>query len=125
MQLSIVGNNVNHVNTAFDPGTSDFPLSAIAAISSVSGTAGYTVKSDVRGNTVPSGTAFDLLPTFIEIFETAGTTCQLVDNPPASADATTELTEAHTNPANNNTGSASANAGVALIAGPLTQPSIP
>ncbi len=116
--ITITNNDVDHTNLPFNPGTSDFPLPAISVVTSVSGIAGYTIRTQVTGNTVPAGTAFDLLPTFIEVFESASTNLQLVDVAPASASATAELTS-------HNTGSASANAGVSLIAGPINLPAAP
>ena len=77
-----------------------------------------TVRADIRGNTVPTTPAFDLLSTQIGFYEydAAGAhgIGQLVDTAPVSADATAQLTST-------NTGSASA-FGVALIPGPITTP---
>jgi hypothetical protein len=111
--VTITNNNVNHVNTGFNPGTSDFPLPAIYVSGDNQGTAGI-FRADVTGNTVPSGTSFNFLGTFIELFEYTGPTgdLRLVDTPPASANATAQLTST-------NTGSASASAGVTLISGPI------
>jgi hypothetical protein len=105
------------------PGTaaSGFPLSAImveADNQSGADNKSPTVRADIRGNTVPAGTAFDLLSTNIGFYEYDAANGhgigQLVDTPPASADATAQLTST-------NTGSASA-FGVALIPGPITTP---
>jgi VCBS repeat-containing protein len=109
--ITIINNNVV-------PGDiTGFPLSAIylAADSQTGGA--VTVRADVRGNTVPSsGTVFDSLNAYLIVDEVvAAAAMQLVDSPPASANATAQLTST-------NTGSASANAGVALIAGPITTP---
>lgn len=108
LDLTITNNDVNPQDT------SGFPLAAIFAQSNTV-TVGNTLRADIRGNTVPVGTAFDLLSTFITLVETSASTCQLVDTAPASANATAQLT-------NTNTGSASANAGVSLIAGPISLP---
>jgi hypothetical protein len=81
----------------------------------VAGVAGHAMRADIRGNTVPAGVSFDLHPTFIAVVETGATTLNLVDTAPASANATAQLSST-------NTGSAGANAGVGLIAGPLDLP---
>jgi hypothetical protein len=77
-----------------------------------------TVRADIRGNTVPNTSIFDLLPTQLSFYEydAAGGhgIGQLVDTAPASADATAQLTST-------NTGSASA-FGIALIPGPIQTP---
>lgn len=94
--------------------TSGFPLHAIVVQSNCV-TVCNTVRSDVWGNTVPAGVTTDLLVTFLALVETAASTLQLVDTAPASLACTDQLTTT-------NTGSASANAGCALIAGPITTP---
>jgi hypothetical protein len=113
--VTITNNDVNPQDT------SGFPLAAIFVQSNCVGVCN-TVRADVRGNTVPAGTAFDILPTFITLAETSGapsppgtSTLELVDTAPASASCTAQLTST-------NTGSASANAGCALIAGPINTP---
>lgn len=121
LDVTVTNNNVNHVNLGFLPGTSDFPLAAILVQSNCIGVCNR-VRSDVRLNTVPAGTAFDLLPTHISLVETSGapspagtSTLELVDTAPASASCTAQLTST-------NTGSASANAGCGLIPGPISTP---
>ena len=106
--VTVTNNNVNTNDV------SGFPLCAIF-MQSNDITVPNTLRADVRSNTVPAGTAFDVLATFIGLAETGTSTLQLVDTPPASANATAQLTST-------NTGSASANAGVALIAGPINLP---
>jgi hypothetical protein len=91
-----------------------------------------TLRADVRGNTVPATPPNgELAAAQLALIESSGnpnpagstSTLQLVDNAPTpSASCTTELTESHTNPAHNNTGSASANAGCALIPEPINLP---
>ena len=100
---------------------SAFPLSAImveADNQSGADNKSPTVRADIRGNTVPAGTPFDLLSTNLAFYEYDAANGhgigQLVDTPPASADATAQLTST-------NTGSASA-FGIALIPGPITTP---
>ncbi len=118
-----VTSDVTLTNNDVDPGPapSGFPLSAImieADNQTGADNKAPTVRADVRGNIVPSTTTFDLLPTQLAYYEydAAGGhgIGQLVDTPPASADATAQLTST-------NTGTASA-FGVALIAGPITTP---
>jgi hypothetical protein len=74
-----------------------------------------TLRSDVRNNTVPAGSAFDLGSGFLQLIESGASTLQLVDTAPASADCATQL-------ASTNTGSTSASAGCTLIAGPIGTP---
>lgn len=119
--IEIIGRNGNGVLdvtvTNNDVNTNDvsgFPLAAIL-VQSNDLTVPKTVRSDVRGNTVPAGTAFDVVTTFIGVVETGTSTSQLVDTAPASGSCTAQLTST-------NTGSASASAGCALIAGPITTP---
>ncbi len=108
LDITITNNDVNPQDI------SGFPLAAIFVQSNCA-TVCNTVRSDIRGNTVPAGTAFDLLSTFIAVVETSTSTSQLVDTAPASADCTDQLTST-------NTGSASASAGCALIPGPISTP---
>jgi VCBS repeat-containing protein len=108
LDVTVTNNDVNPQDT------SGFPLAAILVQSNCVTTCN-TVRSDVRGNTVPSGTATDLLTSFLELVETGASTLQLVDTAPASADCTAQLTST-------NTGSASASSGCALIAGPINTP---
>jgi hypothetical protein len=75
-----------------------------------------TLRADVRGNTVPATAPTGELVNFqLALIESSTSTFQLVDNAPASANATAELTS-------HNTGSAGATAGVSLIAGPISTP---
>jgi methionine-rich copper-binding protein CopC len=103
--LTVTNNDVNPQDT------SGFPLSAILVQSNCA-TVCNTVRSDVRGNTVPAGATTDLLPTYLALVQTSSSTLQLVDTAPASASCTAQLTST-------NTGSASASAGCTLIAGPI------
>ncbi|HEX9943917.1 MAG TPA: hypothetical protein VGG03_18035, partial [Thermoanaerobaculia bacterium] len=108
LDVTITNNNVD----------TNAPSNSLAAIlvQSNCATVCNTVRSDVRGNTVPAGsTSTDLLPEYIALVETSTSTLQLVDTAPASASCTAQLTST-------NTGSASANAGCALIAGPINTP---
>jgi hypothetical protein len=109
LDVTITNNNVNPQDT------SGFPLAAILVQSNCA-TICNTVRSDVRGNTVPAGSTFDLLPTYIALVETSTSTLQLIDTPPANASCTAQLTETNT------PGSASASAGCALISGPIFTP---
>jgi hypothetical protein len=108
MDVTVTNNDVNPQDT------SGFPLAAIFVQSNCVVTCN-TARSDVRGNTVPAGATFDLLPTFISLVETGASALSLVDTAPASATCTAQLTST-------NTGSASASAGCALIAGPIVTP---
>ena len=110
-------NDVTVTNNDVNPQDSTgFPVSAIYVAADSQGGATVTVRSDVRGNTVPAGAAFDVLPTYLAVDEVvAAAVCQVVDTPPASANPTAQLTST-------NTGSASAAAGCALIAGPINTP---
>ena len=112
-------------NNDVAPGSapSGFPLSTImveADNQTGADNKSPTVRADIRGNTVPTTPVFDLVSTQIGFYEydAAGARGigQLVDTPPASADATAQLTST-------NTGSASA-FGVALIPGPITTPAV-
>ncbi|HEX9944576.1 MAG TPA: hypothetical protein VGG03_21405, partial [Thermoanaerobaculia bacterium] len=109
LDVTITNNNVNPNDV------SGFPLAGIFVQSNCA-TVCNTVRADVRGNTVPVGVATgELLPTFIALVETSTSVLQLVDTPPANVTCTDQLTL-------NNTGSASASAGCALIAGPINTP---
>jgi hypothetical protein len=109
LDVTVTSNDVNPQDT------SGFPLAAILVQSNCL-TVCNTVRSDVRSNTVPSGTnVTDLLTTYLELVESSSSTLQLVDTAPASADCTAQLTST-------NTGSASATSGCALIAGPINTP---
>lgn len=100
-----------------DPMATISPASAIYLAADSQPSGGVTpLSADIRGSTVPAGVAADLLPTFLALDKPgAVSVCQLVDSPPGSADATAQLTST-------NTGRASAAAGCALIAGPITIP---
>lgn len=106
--VTVTNNNVNPQDV------SGFPLSAIIVQSNTVTVTGYTVRADIRGNTVPAGTAFDLSTGFIALVETSTSNLQLV-NTTASGTPVAQLTAT-------NTGSTSANAGVSLIAGPINVP---
>ncbi|MCW2672744.1 MAG: Cadherin, partial [Frankiales bacterium] len=109
--VTVTNNDVNPQDST------GFPLSAIYVAADSQGGGTVTLRADIRGNTVPAGTTFDSLPTFLALDKVvAAAVCQLVDTAPASADATAQLTST-------NTGSASAAAGCTLIAGPLNTPS--
>jgi large repetitive protein len=106
------GLDITVTNNDVDPqDTSGFPLASIL-VQSNAVSIPNTVRSDIRGNTVPAGSSFDLLPSYIAVVESNGSTSQLVG---AAASCTAQLGSA-------NTGSASADAGCALIAGPISTP---
>ncbi|MEO6713080.1 MAG: Ig-like domain-containing protein, partial [Mycobacteriales bacterium] len=110
IDVTVTNNDVNPQDST------GFPLSAIYVAADSQGGGPVTLRADIRGNTVPAGVASDGLPTFLALDKVvAAAVCQLVDTPPASANATAQLTST-------NTGSASAAAGCALIAGPITTP---
>jgi hypothetical protein len=106
--ITVTGNDV-------DPQDSTgFPASAIYIGADSQGGGAFTLRADIRGNTVPGGAASDGLPTFLALDQVVpAAACQLVDTGPASADASEQLTST-------NTGSASASPGCALIPGPIT-----
>jgi hypothetical protein len=108
MNVTVTNNNINPQDV------SGFPLAAIFVQSNTVSTSGYTVRADVRGNTVPVGTAFDVGTGFISVVETSTSNLQLV-NTTSSGTPTAHL-------AASNTGSVYANAGVSLIAGPILLP---
>jgi hypothetical protein len=133
LDVTVTNNTVLHTNLTYcGPGESSpcdasAPLAAIFIQSNCVGVCN-SLRADVRGNTVPSGATSDILSTYIAVAETSGlpspagsiSTAQLVDNAPTpSASGTAELTESHTNPAHNNTGSAAAESDVSLISGPI------
>jgi VCBS repeat-containing protein len=108
--ITITNNDVNPQDTT------GFPAAAIYIAADSQGGSPVRVRSDVRTNTVPAGAAVDSLPTFLIVDEVAAAAeAQLVDTAPASANCTAQLTST-------NTGSASAAAGCALIAGPISTP---
>jgi hypothetical protein len=108
--------DVTVINNSVIPSDSTgFPASAIYVAADSQGGGAVTLRADIRGNTVPAGTAVDSLPTFLALDKVAvQAVCQLV-NTTGSADATAQLTAT-------NTGSASAASGCTLIAGPITTP---
>jgi hypothetical protein len=109
MDVTATNNDVNPQDT------SGFPLSAIFVQTNCLATCN-SARSDVRSNTVPAGAATgELLPTFIALVETGASALSLIDTPPADATCTSQLIST-------NTGSASASAGCALIAGPIGTP---
>ncbi len=119
--MSVPGLDVTVTNNDVDPqDTSGFPLAAIFVTSDNLG-AGGLVRADIRGNSVPAVSntydypTFDGTATNLIFEEQSGAVSQLVDTPPASPTATGQLTST-------NTGSAYANPGVALIAGPIMTP---
>jgi hypothetical protein len=114
LDATITTNNVDPQDV------SGFPQAAIFVAADDIGTGGL-VRADIRGNVVPAASNTYDYPTFdgtapnLVYEELSGATAQLVDTPPASPDGTSQLTST-------NSGSAYANPGVALIAGPLTLP---
>jgi hypothetical protein len=114
LDVTVTNNDVDHVNLAFNPGTSDFPLAAIMVQSNCV-TVCNTVRSDIRGNTVPAGSSFDFTTGYITLTESSTSVLELVDNPPASANAAAELSS-------QNTGSTGTVGTISLIAGPISTP---
>jgi hypothetical protein len=129
LDVTITNNNVDHTNLTYPigGGAAAFPLGAIyvnAAKGGATGIVGFTVRADIEGNTVPAAggplpAASEVTGTYLAVVESVGSETggilELVDNAPASATATAEL-QSH------NTGDAAANAGVALITGPINIP---
>jgi hypothetical protein len=118
--MTITNNDVDHRCLAAIPpcgAGSDFPLAAIYAAADSQGGGAVTARFDVRGNTVPSGgTVFDVFNANLIVDEVvSAASAQIVDTAPASANCTAQLTST-------NTGSAEANTGCALIAGPINTP---
>jgi hypothetical protein len=119
--LTITNNNVDNVT-----GGGGFPLAAISVeADNQSGSFGTapTVRADIRLNTVPGSSCFDLTSGCLQYYEydgdgTAGEgqdgIGQLVDTAPASANADAQLSST-------NTGSVGS-FGIALIAGPINTP---
>ena len=86
--ITITGNDVNPQDST------GFPAAAIYAAADSQGNSPVRVRSDIRLNTVPAGTAFDVLPTFIIFDEVvAAAEAQLVDTGAASANCTAESHE--------------------------------
>ena len=108
LDITVTSNDVN-------PQALADPLAAILVQSNCLTTCN-TVRTDVRNNTVPVGVSTDLLPTYIALVESSTSVLEMVDTTaPPSGTCNTELLAT-------NTGSASASAGCALIAGPLPTP---
>ncbi|HET7219900.1 MAG TPA: putative Ig domain-containing protein, partial [Vicinamibacterales bacterium] len=108
--VTVTNNDVNPQDAT------GFPAAAIYIAADSQGGGTVTVRTDVHGNTVPSGTAFDALSSFLIVDEVVpAAVAQLVDTAPANASCAAQLASA-------NTGSADAAAGCALIAGPLNTP---
>ena len=121
--LGIVSTNdvtITNNNAATDGTPADFPLAAIFLSADSQGSPAK-VRADIRGNTVPSVANTYDYPTFdgtaahLVYVELSGATAELVDNAPASADATAEL-QSH------NTGAVYADPTIDLIAGPIVTP---
>ncbi|MEZ5469841.1 MAG: Ig-like domain-containing protein [Lysobacterales bacterium] len=112
LDLQVLNSNVNPNDT------SGFPLAAIISQAITGAGGGNRARNDFRNNVVPVGTSFDLQPAFLIAHEGGTGDCQVVDPPPANANATAVLTS----PENANTGSASGSAGCSLIPGPLITP---
>jgi hypothetical protein len=110
LDVTVTNNDVNPQDT------SGFPLAAILVQSNCLTTCN-TVRSDVRGNTVPAATdVTDLLTTYIQLVESSTSTLGLVDTTsPISGTCASEL-------AGTNTGSTGVLGGCALIAGPISTP---
>lgn len=121
------GLDLTVTNNDIDPNdTSGFPLAAIFAQSNCVGVCN-SLRADIRGNTVPSGTVTDVLSGNISAAETSGassppgtSTFELVDTPSGPGGQTCAQQLAAASPANN--GSVAASAGCALIAGPINTP---
>src|SRR5690606_17174790 len=77
LDLTVTNNDVNTNDV------SGFPLASILAQSNDI-TIPNTLRADIRANTVPTGTAFDVITTFIGAVETGTSTLQLVDTAPAN-----------------------------------------
>jgi hypothetical protein len=97
--------------------TTGFPSPAIFVSADDLGSSGTFMRADIRGNSVPAGTATGgFLGKYIEEYQSVpSAVCQLIDTPPASANNTAQLTST-------NTGSAGASAACTLIAGPINTP---
>jgi hypothetical protein len=130
LDVTILNNNVDHTNLTYPiGGGAAFPLGAIyvnAAKGGATGIVGYTVRADVRQNTVPAAggalpQASEVTGTYLSLVESVGTETggilELVDSPagPGGQTPTQQLQST-------NTGDAGANAGVTLIAGPISTP---
>ena len=109
--------DVTVTNNDVDPQDSTgFPAAAIYAVANSQGGGVVTVRFDVRGNTVPAGLSFDVLPVFLIVDEVVPqAVTELVDTAPADVTCLGQLTST-------NTGSAAAAVGCTLIAGPIETP---
>ena len=103
--FTISNNNVNPDDTT------GFPLAAIF-VQSNAVSVPNSLRADIFGNTVPVGSTFDIVNTYLGLVGSNGATCQLVGN---AANPTAQLTDT-------NTGSASAGGTCVLIPGPITTP---
>ncbi|HMH52910.1 MAG TPA: putative Ig domain-containing protein [Candidatus Acidoferrum sp.] len=121
--LGIVSTNdvtITNNFAATDGTPVDFPLAAIFLAADNQGSPAR-VRADVRGNTVPivpntyDYPTFDGTAAHLIYVELSGATAELVDNAPASPDATAEL-QSH------NTGAVYADPTISLIAGPIVTP---
>jgi hypothetical protein len=131
LDVTILNNDVDHTNLTYPigGGAAAFPLGAIyvnAAKGGATGIVGYTVRADVRQNTVPAAggplpAASEVTATYLSFVESVGTETggilELVDSPPGPGGQTPTQQLQSTN-----TGDAGANAGVTLIAGPIGTP---
>ncbi len=79
LDITVVDNEIDHVNLDFDPPTSESPLAAIMIQSNCNPTCN-TVRSDVRGNIVPGGAAYDFTDGFITLAQSSTSTLELVDS---------------------------------------------
>jgi len=113
LDLQVLSTNINTNDL------SGFPLASIIGQASTGGGGGNRARVDFRGNTTPPGNSFDIQTGHIIAHENTVTSdCQVVDPPPANANATAALSA----PENANVGTATGSAGCSLIAGPLITP---
>ncbi|MCI0365367.1 MAG: hypothetical protein L0219_15975, partial [Phycisphaerales bacterium] len=119
--IEIIGRNgtggldITVTNNDVNPQALANPLAAILVQSNCLPVCN-TVRSDVRGNTVPNtNDATDLLAQYLELVESSTSTLELVDTSPASPSCAQQLIST-------NTGSTGVLGGCALIAGPITTP---
>ncbi len=123
LDATITNNNVSHYDLPFDTGNgSDFPLGAIVVLSNTPTTSGYIVRTDIRGNIVPTSSATGQPAAespakyiSLKLSNTTGGSALHLVNTTSAANATAQLTSA-------NTGDVGAGAGVDLIIGALNQP---
>ncbi|MCI0366563.1 MAG: hypothetical protein L0219_22090, partial [Phycisphaerales bacterium] len=109
------GLNITVTNNDVNPQALANPLAAILVQSNCL-TVCNTVRSDVRGNTVPAAfDVTDLLTSYIELVESSTSTLELVDTSPASPSCAQQLNST-------NTGSTGVLGACALITGPITVP---